>query len=75
MRFTVGVRGYAGGGFLYAKRARFLLGTLAALPLHGRHGFLPETAGKTLLAADAILSLLCWPTARVCGRLIAFAGD
>lgn len=73
--FAVRAREYAGVGFLQAKLALVLLGTLAALALHWRHGFLLETAGDTRLTAHAILSLLCWPAALVCGRMIAFAGN
>ena len=73
--FSVRAREYAGVGFLQAKLALVALGTLAALALHHRHGFLLESAGETRLAGHAILSLLCWPAALICGRLIAFAGD
>jgi hypothetical protein len=73
--FSVRAREYAGVGFLQVKLALVVLGTSAALALHWRHGFLLETAGSTRLAAHALLSLVCWPTALVCGRLIAFAGD
>ena len=73
--FSVRAREYAGVGFLQAKLALVVLGTLAALALHWRHGLLLVTAGRTRLPTHAVLSLLCWPAALVCGRLIAFAGD
>ena len=72
--FSVRAREYAGVGFLQAKLALVAVGTLGALALHRRHGFLLESAGDTRLAGHAILSLVCWPAALVCGRLIAFAG-
>ena len=45
--FSVRAREYAGVGFLQAKLALVALGTLAALALHHRHGFLLESAGET----------------------------
>ena len=66
---------YAGVGFLQAKLALVAVGTLAALALHHAHGFLLDTASDSRLAGHAILSLVCWPAALLCGRLIAFAGD
>ena len=73
--FSVRASEYAGVGFLQAKLALVAIGTLAALALHHAHGFLLDTASDRRLAGHAILSLVCWPTALLCGRLIAFAGD
>jgi hypothetical protein len=73
--FTVRAREYAGVGFLQAKLALVATGALAALSLHRAHGFLLETAPDRRLAGHALLSLVCWPAALLCGRLIAFAGD
>jgi hypothetical protein len=72
--FAVRAREYAGIGFLQAKLALVAAGTLAALALHYTHGFRLDTASDRRLAGHALLSLACWPTALVCGRLIAFAG-
>ena len=52
-----------------------VVGTLGALALHRAHGFLLESASNSRLAGHAALSLLCWPAALLCGRLIAFAGN
>jgi len=73
--FSVRAREYAGVGFLQAKLALVAVGTLGALALHHAHGFLLETAPDRRLAGHALLSLVCWPSALLCGRLIAFAGD
>lgn len=73
--FSVRAREYAGVGFLQMKLALVAVGTLSALALHGAHGFLLENASDTRLAGHATISMLCWPGALICGRLIAFAGD
>ena len=73
--FSVRAGEYAGNGFLLTKLALVALGTLAALSLHRAHGFLLASAPDSRLVAQALLSLLCWPLALLCGRLIAFAGD
>ena len=68
-------REYAGVGFLQAKLALVALGHVrrpgAALAARLSAG----DRQRRRLAAHALLSLLCWPAALVCGRLIAFAGD
>lgn len=73
--FSVRAQEYAGVGFLQAKLALVTIAVLATLDLHLRHGRLLETATNSRLARHAVLSLLCWTAALVCGRLIAFAGD
>ena len=73
--FSVRASEYIGVGFLQAKLALVAIGTFAALALHHAHGLLLDTASDRRLAGHAIISLVCWPTALVCGRLIAFAGD
>ena len=73
--FSVRASEYAGVGFLQAKLALVAVGTLAALALHHAHGLLLDTASNSRLAGHAALSLVCWPAALLCGRLIAFAGD
>ena len=73
--FSVRAREYAGIGFLQLKLVVVVVGTLGALALHSAHGFLLESASNSRLAGHAALSLLCWPAALLCGRLIAFAGN
>lgn len=73
--FSVRASEYAGVGFLQAKLAFIGVGLLSALALHHAHGRLLETASDNRLAGHAVVSLLCWSCALVCGRLIAFAGD
>lgn len=73
--FSVRASEYAGVGFLQAKLVLVAGGTLAALSLHGAHGFLLETASQGRLAVHAVISMTCWVGALACGRLIAFAGD
>jgi hypothetical protein len=73
--FSIRAREYADIGFLQAKLVLVAVAALAAIRLHRRHGFLLETANDSKLKAHAILSLICWTGALVCGRLIAFAGD
>jgi hypothetical protein len=75
LMFAIRAREYAGVGFFQAKLAIIALGALGALTLHHAYGFLLEGAGDRRLAGHAVLSLLCWPLALVCGRLIAFAAD
>ena len=70
--FIVRAREYAGIEFLQAKLALITVGTLAALTLHRRYGFLLEQAGRSTLIRHALLSMSCWIGALVCGRLIAF---
>jgi len=73
--FSVRAREYAGIGFLQMKLALVAAGTLSALALHRAHGFLLETASDRRLVRHAVISMVCWPGALICGRLIAFAGD
>ena len=73
--FSVRAREYAGVGFLQVKLGLVALGTLAAVVLHAGHGSLLEHARKPQLVVHALVSLVCWPTALLCGRLIAFAVD
>ena len=75
LMFAVRAREYAGIGFLQLKLLLVATGTIAALALHRAHGAWLDGASDARLAAHATLSILCWPTALLCGRLIAFAGD
>lgn len=73
--FSVRAREYGGVGFLQMKLVLVATGVASAVLLHRAHGFLLEDAGRGRLAAHAVVSILCWLGALVCGRLIAFAGD
>ena len=71
--FAVRAREYAATGFLQAKLVLVVVGTLAALEAHRRHGFLLEGASQSRLAAHAGIFTVCWLGALLCGRLIGFA--
>ena len=73
--FSIRAREYAGIGFLQIKLALVAVGVLSALTLHRAHGFLNESASDSRLAGHAVIALVCWIGALICGRLIAFAGD
>ena len=73
--FSVRAREYAGVGFLQAKLALVAVGTLSALALHRAHGLLLEDASDARVLGHAAISMICWPGALLCGRLIAFATD
>ena len=73
--FAVRAREYAGVGFLQLKLALIVIGVLSTLALCRSHGFLLRDAPRARLAGHAVLSMVCWLGALVCGRLIAFAGD
>lgn len=73
--FSVRAREYADIGFLQMKLALVVVGTLSALALHRAHGLLLENASDARLIGHATISMMCWPGALICGRLIAFAGD
>ena len=71
--FSVRAREYSGIGFLQAKLVLVAVGTLSALWLHRAHGFRLEYASDSRLAGHAVVALVCWIGALICGRLIAFA--
>ncbi|MDX1575152.1 MAG: hypothetical protein R3285_03095 [Kiloniellales bacterium] len=73
--FSVRAREYADIGVLQAKLLLVAVATLSALVLHRAHGFLLDGASDARLAGHAVVALVCWSGALVCGRLIAFAGD
>ena len=73
--FSVRAQEYSGVGVLQLKLAFIAIGVLSTLALCWSHGFLLRDAPRARLVGHAILSLVCWPGALVCGRLIAFAGD
>ena len=73
--FSVRAQEYSGVGFLQLKLIFIAVGVLSTLALCWSHGFLLKDAPRTRLIGHAILSMVCWLGALVCGRLIAFAGD
>ena len=73
--FSVRAREYSGVEFLQLKLVFIAAGVLSTLSLCRTHGFLLRDAPRARLAGHAVLSMVCWPGALVCGRLIAFAGD
>ena len=73
--FSVRALDYSTVGFLQLKLAFITVGVLSTLALCRTHGFLLKDAPRARLAGHAVLSMVCWPGALVCGRLIAFAGD
>lgn len=73
--FSVRAREYADIGFLQAKLALVAAGTVSALTLHRAHGVLLDSASDRRLRVHAIISLVCWTGALICGRLIAFASN
>ncbi len=73
--FAVRAREYSGVGFLQLKLALIAVGVLSTLALCRSHGFLLKDAPRARLAGHALVSMVCWLGALVCGRLIAFAGD
>jgi hypothetical protein len=73
--FSVRAGEYADLAVFRVKLALILAGVIAALLAHLRHGFLLQVASDATLRRHALLSMVCWLGALVCGRLIAFMGD
>ncbi|MDE0112299.1 MAG: hypothetical protein OXI87_21970 [Albidovulum sp.] len=73
--FLVRASEYSGIGFLRVKLALITVGVLSTLVLCRSHGFLLKDAPRARLVGHAVLSMVCWTGALICGRLIAFAGD
>lgn len=71
--FSVRPQEYAAITVFQLKIVFIVLGTLAAVVAHVRHGWLLERGGVRYLRAHALFSLTCWLSALVCGRMIAFA--
>jgi hypothetical protein len=70
--FSVRAEEYAALGVLRLKLALVALGILGALTLHRAYGLELAQASDARVAGHAILSMVCWLGALVCGRLIAF---
>ena len=73
--FSIRAREYSSVGFLQLKLVLITVGILSTLALCRSHGFLLRDTSRTRLVGHAVLSMVCWLGALVCGRLIAFAGD
>lgn len=71
--FSVKAADYAGLGVFRVKLALIIVGVVAALILHLRHG--PRLGGLSRRGAvlHGLASLACWLGALVLGRMIAFA--
>ena len=72
--FSLRAREYAGIGFFQAKLLLVATGIAGALLLHRAHGLVLRDAPDAVLRRHAVVSLVCWTGAILCGRLIAFAG-
>lgn len=74
--FSVRAIEYSGIIFFQIKIVLIVIGTVSALLLHRAYGLSLEHATDhetgSRLRIHALLSLLCWPAALICGRLIAF---
>lgn len=70
--FSIRAVEYSDNIFLQFKIVLIVIGTLSALLLHRAYGLSLEQASDTRLKLHALLSILCWLGALVCGRLIAF---
>ena len=73
--FSVRAEEYAALGVLRLKVALIALGILGALELHRAYGLALEQASDARVMGHAILSMVCWLGALICGRLIAFVMD
>lgn len=70
--FSVRALEYSEILFFQIKIMLVVLGTLSALLLHRSYGLSLEGATEPRLKVHALLSMLFWLGALVCGRLIAF---
>ena len=73
--FAVRATEYAAVPAFQLKLALIGIGAGAALLLHSLHGFRLEGVGSRRLAGAGALSLACWVSALVAGRMIAFTAD
>ncbi len=71
--FSVRAREYADVGVFQVKLLLIAAGLLSAVAAHATHGLWLRTASRRNLAVHALVSLVCWSGALICGRLIAFA--
>lgn len=73
--FSVRATGYAGLSVFWFKLAVIAVGTASAVVAHARFGIWFEKSGRIARVEVAIVSLLCWTSALIAGRLIAFMGN
>lgn len=73
--FSVRAGEYAALAVFRIKLLLILAGAILALLVHIRHGFLLHDASDATLRRHALVSMVCWLGALICGRLIAFMGD
>jgi len=71
--FSVRAGEYADVGFLQIKLLLVLTGALSAVAAHASYGLWLRAADGRRVKAHAVISLVCWTGALLCGRLIAFA--
>lgn len=71
--FSVRAREYAGIEFFQVKLLLIAFGTISALFAYKPFGRDDDMLRDRRLRAHAVVSLLCWLGALVCGRFIAFA--
>ena len=72
--FSVGASEYAALEVFQLKLILIAVGTFSALRAHAGGGLLLERSSAGRLRVHAVLSIVCWLGALVCGRLIAFFG-
>ena len=70
--FSVRALEYSEIIFFQIKIVLVVIGTLSALLVYRAYGLSLEHAKQSHLRLHALLSILCWPGALICGRLIAF---
>ena len=74
--FSVKALEYSEIIFFQIKIVLVVIGSLSALLLHRAYGLSLEHATDhetgSRLRVHALLSILCWPAALICGRLVAF---
>lgn len=71
--FSVRAQDYAGSSLFQIKLVLVLAGTASALLFHWRAGLWLQRAGNAGSPVRAVVSILCWLGALLCGRLIAFS--
>ena len=70
--FSVRAVEYAGLLVFRVKMSLVLLGIISAVLAHVRHGIWLGRSNRTSLPEVGLASILCWASALVAGRLIAF---
>lgn len=73
--FSVRAGEYADLRVFQIKLALILVGTLSVLRFHLKHGLAVAACSNAGCWRHAIISMICWIGALICGRLIAFVGD